>query len=41
MIENYLEAKIKGVKIFKEDDRSKVKKLKIGRVPHICLPEAY
>lgn len=41
MIENYLEAKIKGVKIFKEDDRSEVKKLKIGRVPHICLPEAY
>jgi hypothetical protein len=41
LIENYLESKLKGIKLFREDARDKEKKLMTGRTPHICNPSTY
>lgn len=35
-IDNYLEARLKGSKAFREDSRDKLKKMLAGRTYHIC-----
>jgi hypothetical protein len=41
LIENYLDSKLKGVKLFREDGRDREKRLMTGRTPHICNPKTY
>lgn len=41
IIENYLDSKLKGVKLFREDGRNLEKRLLTGRTPHICNPRTY
>lgn len=41
LIDNYLDSKLKGVKLFREDGRDREKRLMTGRTPHICNPRTY